>query len=445
MIDKKPKKLSPLHATYPTLSLSLDRRRRRFIASSGRPPPTEAVIGCQAAYSVNLLPSAVGLKIRMLFNPQPQSGWEVPTKPTQQPTQQLLPNSFINGSSAKTVTSAAVCLSGPSGDRPKQMGLFIPSFSGHRDPLCSGPGARLIPWFLPEHRGNPDQKQSKNTSLRASSPSLKNSTTIYLSCLIEGITGELGYVYSILFSSFSTLPLYYQAPFPNPPTSIKHIINHIFSYSNIHSKYHTISLRSSMRYTNQLQPMHQLRHLRHLPSSSNNICLAQRSKRRSPFSKLTSSKNNTFFAQRSICRSLFSKNSSSKIKTVNNYKSFSTACNRSRSSTAVFLTIPYTFMLAINLTKHRLPACVKSINQGFKNVFALFKRTKRRRLASKRTKRIKRIRRIKGIKRRLLIRIRKQRGQESESDRLRTERRRLISIRICTHTQRDHRLAPKRI
>ena len=58
---------------------------------------------------------------------------------------------------------------------------------------------------------------------------MKNSSTIYLSCLIEDITGELGYVYSILYSSLSTLPLY-QAPFPNPPTSIKQTINYyVFS------------------------------------------------------------------------------------------------------------------------------------------------------------------------------------------------------------------------
>ena len=163
----------------------------------------------------------------MLFNPQPQSGWEVTT-------QQLLPISLIHGSA---VTTATVCSPNPSGEvhSTKQMGLFNPSFSGHRDPLCSGPGARLIPWFLPEHRGNPDQKQSKNISLRASSPSLKNSTTVYLSCLIDDITGELGYVYSILYSSFSTLSLYYQAPFPNPPTSIKHLNKYIVSYSITYS------------------------------------------------------------------------------------------------------------------------------------------------------------------------------------------------------------------
>ena len=155
-----------------------------------------------------------------LVNSQPQSGWELSNQPL----------------SSESAMEAAACSADPSSNsyKLKQMGLFITSFSGHRDSPSTGPGARLIPWFLPGQGDYPDQKQSKYSSLRASSLSMKNSTTIYLSCLIEDITGELGYVSSILYSSFSTL-LLYQAPFPNPPTSIKQPNNHyVYSSQTLH-------------------------------------------------------------------------------------------------------------------------------------------------------------------------------------------------------------------
>ena len=307
-----------------------------------------------------------------LVNSQPLlGGWEL------LPTQLPLPTPFSNNSSAEEATCATFSRSSHD---PKQVGLFPISFSEHRDPPSTGPGARLIPWFLPGREGYPVQKLSNKPSLSASSLSLKNSSTIYLSCLIDDITGELGYIYSILYSS-STLILY-QAPFPNPPTSTKQIINYciysrqtspIYQLCWTHIKYKQIindciyfsptPPRDQLRYTlspshNQQILMHQLRHL---PKSSNNTCHAQRSICRTLFK----SSNNTYYAQRSICRTLFSRHHSCKtFKAVNNYKSFRTASN---------------------LTKSRLPAnqaYVKSINQnGLKNIFARLytKRIKRRR------------------------------------------------------------------
>ena len=158
-----------------------------------------------------------------LVNSQPQQcGWELLPFP-------LTPTSLSKANSAKG-TVYTVTISNSNSYTPKQVGLFNTSFLDHRDPPSTGPGARLIPWFLPGQEGHPGQGQSKNTSLRASSLSLKNPSTIYLSCPIEDITGQLGYAHSILYSSFSTTLLLYQAPFPNPPTSLKQTINcHIFS------------------------------------------------------------------------------------------------------------------------------------------------------------------------------------------------------------------------
>ena len=127
----------------------------------------------------------------MLVNSQPQSGWEL--------LPPCLPTPFISKSlSGEEAAPAAVS---NSKDEPKQMGLFSAFLPERMDPLSTGSGARLIPWFLPGPEGYPVQEQSKKPSLRASSPSLKNSSTIYLSCLIDDITGELGYIYSILYLS----------------------------------------------------------------------------------------------------------------------------------------------------------------------------------------------------------------------------------------------------
>ena len=162
-----------------------------------------------------------------LDNSQPQCGWEL-----------LNQQASVLVSSASTfeaVTAANAADSSHNGYRHKQIGLFNTSLADHRDPLSTGPGARLIPWFLPVYRGYPDQQQFNYSSLRASSPSKQNSSTIYLSCLIEDITGVLGYDCSILYSSLSTL-LLYQAPFPNPPTSIKQSINHFFHSTQLRGK-----------------------------------------------------------------------------------------------------------------------------------------------------------------------------------------------------------------
>ena len=117
------------------------------------------------------------------------------------------------------------------------MGLFSISFSGRRGLLSTGPGARLIPWFLPGHRSHPDQKQCK-PSLSASSPSKQNSLTLYLSFPIADITGLLGYDCTILYSSFSSLSLHSAPFYSNPPTSIKKLIKHVYStgISRHHSK-----------------------------------------------------------------------------------------------------------------------------------------------------------------------------------------------------------------
>ena len=107
------------------------------------------------------------------------------------------------------------------------MGLFNNYFSGRRGPLSTGPGARLIPWFLPGHRSHPDQKQCK-PSLSASSPSKQNSLTLYLSSPIADITGLLGYDCTILYSSLSSLSLYPAPFYSNPPTSLKNLITHVY-------------------------------------------------------------------------------------------------------------------------------------------------------------------------------------------------------------------------
>ena len=353
----------------------------------------------------------------MLSNPQPLSGWEVPTKPATSADAELNqqpPNSLSQGSAVKAATTTTMMRSSiPSEDamwrhpkrRPKQMGLFNPSFSGHRDPLGTGPGARLIPWFLPEHRGNPDQKQSKNTSLRASSLSMKNSSTIYLSCLIEDITGELGYVYSILYSSLSTLPLL-QAPFPNPPTSNKHIINHIVSFSHPT----TLNRSTYINYQNNSStPMNTLSKYALLLSSQQIYNLSK------PLSRL--------ITQRSTCRTFSFKRPMRKVFKSINYKFFWSVNNLNKShllatckAFRTVINLKY-FWTVINLNKIRSPvnpadnpANAKSINKNDLNSSVRLS-TKRRRLSTKRTRYrpfTKRIRRRRTI--------RTQHDQESESD-----------------------------
>ena len=161
-----------------------------------------------------------------LVNSQPPCGWELHWLEISTSVTDFNAATSLESTAMNLQQKFRTALTGPNGYKSKQMGLFYIHFSDHRSLLNPGPGARLIPWFLPECSSHPGQRRSNNLSLRVSS--LSNSSTIYLSFQIGGITGVLGYTNPILYSSLSTL-LLFTAPFPNPPTSNNHLINHVLS------------------------------------------------------------------------------------------------------------------------------------------------------------------------------------------------------------------------
>ena len=351
-------------------------------------------------------------------------------------------------SKANTAEEAAYAEFSSNSYTPKQVGLFNIFFLDHRDPPSTGPGARLIPWFLPGQGGHPGQEQSKNPSLRASSLSLKNSSTIYLSCLIEDITGELGYVYSILYSSLSTLPLH-QAPFPNPPTSFKTINYYVsFSQSNKIIATHPRRFRSVTNVDTIICTLPTLKrtannstHLHNRYTIRNISRVLYPRKIRPVYNRETVRTGNSIFRGDNVATKYVIRRSFRRahiIKKIKTYSNFRTANNLAKTVKSKLILSATTkkgktngiFRSAYNLTldsESRVKLIHNHLRQykqteGSTTADRLNRRAKpSQRLAwtIKRIKRIKRCRlftkRIKRIKRRPFIRM--QYDQESESNR----------------------------